>query len=232
MAGNLKNMLRGIAAVGADAYNYGAKTVGSILVERMKVAGSLHFPPCSTSPFYSFFASFYLPDAWGLGARVGGAQGHGAMRSPTPADGIARQTALAWRVIPSPVQQPAASTPKTPTSIPHWPPCPRHQPTTPKCQGTNSWSPSPNCSLLVGAPLAWCSICSKMRWPISGTLHAPSMIRPQLMSMSSCRRRYIGVLLASLMVGAGLLPNIEPRPVVKQMRLAPLAIWPVQATGS
>ncbi|ABM59966.1 metalloprotease PmbA [Verminephrobacter eiseniae] len=40
IAGNLKNMLRGIAAVGADAYNYGAKTVGSILVERMKVAGS------------------------------------------------------------------------------------------------------------------------------------------------------------------------------------------------
>jgi PmbA protein len=26
--------------VGADAYNYGAKTVGSILVNRMKVAGS------------------------------------------------------------------------------------------------------------------------------------------------------------------------------------------------
>jgi PmbA protein len=33
-------MLRGIVAVGADAYNYGAKTVGSILIERMKVAGS------------------------------------------------------------------------------------------------------------------------------------------------------------------------------------------------
>ena len=30
----------GIEAVGADAYNYGAKTVGSILVNRMKVAGS------------------------------------------------------------------------------------------------------------------------------------------------------------------------------------------------
>ncbi|MBS0291131.1 MAG: metalloprotease PmbA [Proteobacteria bacterium] len=40
IAGNLKDMLRGIAAVGADAYNYGAKTVGSILIERMKVAGS------------------------------------------------------------------------------------------------------------------------------------------------------------------------------------------------
>jgi PmbA protein len=40
IAGNLKSMLKGIEAVGADAYNYGAKTVGSILVNRMKVAGS------------------------------------------------------------------------------------------------------------------------------------------------------------------------------------------------
>lgn len=40
IAGNLKTMFKGIEAVGADAYNYGAKTVGSILVNRMKVAGS------------------------------------------------------------------------------------------------------------------------------------------------------------------------------------------------
>ena len=40
IAGNMKIMLQGIEAVGADAYNYGAKTVGSILVNRMKVAGS------------------------------------------------------------------------------------------------------------------------------------------------------------------------------------------------
>ena len=40
IAGNLKTMLKGIEAVGADAYNYGSKTVGSILVNRMKVAGS------------------------------------------------------------------------------------------------------------------------------------------------------------------------------------------------
>jgi PmbA protein len=40
IAGNLKTMLLGIEAVGADAYNYGAKTTGSILVNRMKVAGS------------------------------------------------------------------------------------------------------------------------------------------------------------------------------------------------
>jgi PmbA protein len=40
IAGNLKDMLMGIEAVGADAYNYGAKTVGSVLVNRMKIAGS------------------------------------------------------------------------------------------------------------------------------------------------------------------------------------------------
>ncbi|WP_332776488.1 metalloprotease PmbA [Polaromonas sp.] len=40
IAGNLRDMLMGIEAVGADAYNYGSKTVGSVLVNRMKVAGS------------------------------------------------------------------------------------------------------------------------------------------------------------------------------------------------
>ena len=40
IAGNMKTMLKGIEAVGADSYNYGAKTVGSILINRMKVAGS------------------------------------------------------------------------------------------------------------------------------------------------------------------------------------------------
>ncbi|MDD2878824.1 MAG: metalloprotease PmbA [Rhodoferax sp.] len=40
IAGNMKAMLKGIVAVGADTYNYGAKTVGSILVNKMKVAGS------------------------------------------------------------------------------------------------------------------------------------------------------------------------------------------------
>jgi len=40
IAGNMKDMLMGIVAVGADAYNYGAKTVGSVLVDRMKVAGN------------------------------------------------------------------------------------------------------------------------------------------------------------------------------------------------
>ena len=40
IAGNMKDMLAGILAVGADVYNYGAKSVGSILVNKMKVAGS------------------------------------------------------------------------------------------------------------------------------------------------------------------------------------------------
>jgi len=40
IAGNMKDMLAGIQAVGADTYNYGAKTVGSVLVNKMKVAGS------------------------------------------------------------------------------------------------------------------------------------------------------------------------------------------------
>jgi PmbA protein len=40
IAGNLKDMFKAIEAVGADAYNYGSKTVGSMLVNRMKIAGS------------------------------------------------------------------------------------------------------------------------------------------------------------------------------------------------
>ena len=40
IAGNLKDMFAGIEAVGSDVYNYGAKSVGSILVGKMKVAGS------------------------------------------------------------------------------------------------------------------------------------------------------------------------------------------------
>src|SRR5450830_869599 len=40
IAGNLRDMLMGIEAVGADAYTFGAKTTGSVLVNRMKVAGA------------------------------------------------------------------------------------------------------------------------------------------------------------------------------------------------
>ena len=40
IAGNLRQMFKDIVAIGADAYNQGSKTVGSVLVERMKLAGS------------------------------------------------------------------------------------------------------------------------------------------------------------------------------------------------
>ncbi len=40
IAGNMKDMLRGIEAVGADVYCSGSKTLGSILLNRMKLAGS------------------------------------------------------------------------------------------------------------------------------------------------------------------------------------------------
>jgi PmbA protein len=39
IAGNLKQLLQQIVAIGADAYTAGSKTVGSVLVERMKIAG-------------------------------------------------------------------------------------------------------------------------------------------------------------------------------------------------
>jgi PmbA protein len=40
IAGNLRDMFKQIAAVGADAYTMGTKTIGSVLIERMKIAGS------------------------------------------------------------------------------------------------------------------------------------------------------------------------------------------------
>ncbi len=39
IAGNLKQMFQDIAWVGADAYNGGTRTIGSVLIERMKLAG-------------------------------------------------------------------------------------------------------------------------------------------------------------------------------------------------
>jgi PmbA protein len=39
IAGHLGDMFQQIVAVGADAYTYGSKTVGSILIEKMKIAG-------------------------------------------------------------------------------------------------------------------------------------------------------------------------------------------------
>ena len=39
IAGNLRSMFLGLQAVGADAYTMGGKTIGSVLFDRMKVAG-------------------------------------------------------------------------------------------------------------------------------------------------------------------------------------------------
>jgi PmbA protein len=40
IAGNLRDMLKGIVAVGADVYSSGSRTTGSVLIDRMKVAGA------------------------------------------------------------------------------------------------------------------------------------------------------------------------------------------------
>lgn len=40
IAGNLRDMFKRIVAVGADTYTMGTKTIGSVLIERMKIAGS------------------------------------------------------------------------------------------------------------------------------------------------------------------------------------------------
>ena len=39
IAGHLGEMFQQIVAIGADAYTYGSKTVGSVLIEKMKIAG-------------------------------------------------------------------------------------------------------------------------------------------------------------------------------------------------
>jgi PmbA protein len=40
IAGNLRDMFKNITAVGCDIYNMGAKTLGSVLIDRMKIAGN------------------------------------------------------------------------------------------------------------------------------------------------------------------------------------------------
>ena len=40
IAGNLREMFQSIEAVGADAYTMGSKTIGSVLIEKMKIAGA------------------------------------------------------------------------------------------------------------------------------------------------------------------------------------------------
>ena len=39
IAANMKDMLMGMVAVGADVYTSGNKSIGSVLIDRMKVAG-------------------------------------------------------------------------------------------------------------------------------------------------------------------------------------------------
>jgi PmbA protein len=40
IAGNMRDMLKSVVAVGADAYTSGGKTIGSVLLETMKIAGT------------------------------------------------------------------------------------------------------------------------------------------------------------------------------------------------
>ncbi len=40
IAGNMREMFRGIVAVGADTYTMGSRTIGSVLIEKMKIAGA------------------------------------------------------------------------------------------------------------------------------------------------------------------------------------------------
>jgi PmbA protein len=40
IAGNLRSMFKDISAIGSDVYTQGSKSVGSVLVKRMKLAGS------------------------------------------------------------------------------------------------------------------------------------------------------------------------------------------------
>src|SRR6185503_3981899 len=99
--------------------------------------------------------------------------------------------------------------------------------TAPRYHGTNSSCPNPCISLRVGWPEHVASMSSKIFLPASCTVTEPSRISPQLMSMSSSIRWYMGVFVASLIEGDGLHPYTEPGPVVKQTRLAPPATWPV-----
>ena len=39
IAGNVREMFASIEAVGADAYTMGSKTIGSVLIGKMKIAG-------------------------------------------------------------------------------------------------------------------------------------------------------------------------------------------------
>src|SRR5260370_20826622 len=97
----------------------------------------------------------------------------------------------------------------------------------PWSQGWNSSSPKPRTSLRVSLPDAMARISLKILAPACSTVSSPSMMGPQLMSMSSDMRLEREVLEARLWDGVGLQPKTEPRPVLKQMTLATLATWTV-----
>ena len=102
----------------------------------------------------------------------------------------------------------------------------------PNCHGTNSLCPYPCSSLLLFFPDAVSRIIWKKRSPTSDTVVEPSTISPQLMSMSSSWRFHSALFVASYSDGDGAQPYAEPRPVVKQIMLAPPATCPVAETGS
>ena len=98
-------------------------------------------------------------------------------------------------------------------------------------QAINSLCPYPCNSLFDLVPDAQSSIIWKILLPTSSMVYVPSMMPPQLMSMSSCCRFQSVVSVASLREGVDMKPNAEPLPVVNQIRLAPPATWPVTVTG-
>ena len=85
---------------------------------------------------------------------------------------------------------------------------------------------------LLGLPDAQSKICWKIFSPMAWMEDVPSTISPQLMSISSSCFFHRAVLVDSFREGEGAHPYAEPRPVVKQMMLAPPATWPVALTGS
>src|SRR5436309_1875753 len=101
----------------------------------------------------------------------------------------------------------------------------------PTIQGLNSSSPTPCRSLLLFSPEATASIFSKISAPTASS-DAPSSTRPASTSMSFCIFWYSALLLATLMLGEGLQPKHEPRPVVNTTRVQPEATWPVTEMGS
>src|SRR2546421_12279694 len=101
----------------------------------------------------------------------------------------------------------------------------------PRLHGLNSTSPTPCASLLDCWPDATATSRSSSSAATSsgGT---PSMIFPAFTSISSVMCSYMVLFVAILMLGAGLKPKHDPRPVVNRTILQPPATCPVTDTGS